>query len=118
MTVKEAIVALNVNAVIACERAGFSSAIVKMIEDALDTIEDALKERQWVSVKDRLPERKWTDYLVATRVQTDGTKGVNIAWLNDDDGVWSSNDKWICDGREIVTHWMPLPELPKDGNGE
>ena len=43
MTVKEAILTLNANAVIACERAGFSSATVKMLEDALDTIEDALK---------------------------------------------------------------------------
>ena len=68
----------------------------------------------WISVKDRLPERKWIDCLVATRIQTDGTRGVNIAWLNDDNGVWSSNDKWICDGREIVTHWMPLPEPPKE----
>ena len=46
MTVKEAILTLNANAVIACERAGFSSATVKMIEDALDTIEDALKAQE------------------------------------------------------------------------
>ena len=43
MTVKEAILTLNANVVFACGRAGFSSATVKMIEDALDTIEDALK---------------------------------------------------------------------------
>lgn len=46
MTVKEAILTLNANAVIACERAGFSSATVKMIEYALDTIEDALKAQE------------------------------------------------------------------------
>lgn len=46
MTVKEAILTLNANAVIACERAGFSSVTVKMIEDALDTIEDALKVQE------------------------------------------------------------------------
>lgn len=48
MKVKEAILTLNANVVIACERAGFSSATVKMIEDALDTIEDALKEQEAV----------------------------------------------------------------------
>ena len=42
MTVKEAILTLNANVVFACGRAGFSSATVKMVEDALDTIEDAL----------------------------------------------------------------------------
>ena len=46
MTIKEAILTLNANVVIACERAGFSSATVKMIEDALDTIEDALKAQE------------------------------------------------------------------------
>ena len=43
MTVKEAILTLNANVVLACERAGFDSATVQMIEDALDTIEDALQ---------------------------------------------------------------------------
>ena len=46
MKVKEAILTLNANVVIDCERAGFSSATVKMIEDALNTIEDALKEQE------------------------------------------------------------------------
>jgi len=46
MTVREAILTLNANVVIACERAGFSSATVKIIEDALDTIEDALKAQE------------------------------------------------------------------------
>lgn len=40
MTVREAILTLNANVVIACERARFNSATVKMVEDALDTIED------------------------------------------------------------------------------
>lgn len=73
-----------------------------------------MKSPNWVSVNDRLPAQKWTDYLVATRILTDGTRGYNIAWLNDDNGVWKSNDEWICDGREIVTHWRPLPPLPKE----
>ena len=46
MTVGEAILTLNANVVIACERAGFDSATVKMIEDALDTIENALKAQE------------------------------------------------------------------------
>lgn len=46
MNVKEAILTLNANVVIACERAGFSSETVKMVEDALDTIKDTLKEQE------------------------------------------------------------------------
>lgn len=46
MTVKEAILTLNANAVFACERAGFDSATVRMIEDALYVIEDALEAQE------------------------------------------------------------------------
>lgn len=53
MTVKEAILTLNANVVFACGRAGFSSATVKMIEDALDTIEDALKAQEPVKYSTR-----------------------------------------------------------------
>ena len=83
-------------------------------EDA-EQILALVKEQEamhWVSVKDRLPDKKWTDYLVATRL-CDGTFGINIAWLNSDD-EWKSNDEWICDGREVITHWMPLPEPPEE----
>ena len=84
------------------------------IEAARLVVMEAPTVGEWISVKDRLPERKWIDYLVATKLRTDGSRGFNIAWLNDDNGVWKSNDEWICDGREIVTHWRPLPPLPKE----
>ena len=46
MTISEAILTLNANVLVACGRAGFSSATVKMIEDALNIIEDALKAQE------------------------------------------------------------------------
>ena len=75
-----------------------------------------LKEQEkthWISVKDRMPDRKWIDYLVATEL-CDGTIGINIAWLYGDDGEWASTDGSIREGREVVTHWMPLPGPPKE----
>lgn len=81
----------------------------------IDQIDSAPTVDNWTGVKDRPPDRKWTDYLVATRLY-DGTKGVNIAWLESDDGEWASNDEWIREGREVITHWMPLPEPPKEGD--
>ena len=62
MKIKEAILTLNANVVIACERAGFSSETVKMIEDALDTIKDALKEqeaKQPIHVHEEFQEHDW-----------------------------------------------------------
>lgn len=46
MTISEAILTLNANVVFACGRAGFDSATIKMIEDALDIIEDALQAQE------------------------------------------------------------------------
>ena len=56
MTIKEAILTLNANVVFACERAGFDSATVEMVEDALDTIEDALKAQEPMRAEDEHTE--------------------------------------------------------------
>lgn len=96
-----------------CEAAIMDDALA-LIRQQQERIRELEAGQQWISVKDRLPQRKWIDCLVATKIQGDGTRGFNIAWVNDDNGVWKSNDEWICDGREIVTHWMPLPEPPKE----
>ena len=63
---------------------------------------------EWISVKDRLPE-VWQKVIVAIRVNGDSI--VDTGW-------------WLEDGRTVVslgfiqnhiTHWMPLPEPPKEG---
>ena len=64
---------------------------------------EAVTMAEWISVKDRLPEI-YGKYLVACR-------GNNIPQIRYYDGVW---DVWNCVAE--VTHWMPLPELPKDIN--
>ena len=43
MTVREAILILNANVIFACDKAGFDSATVRMVDDALDIIEKALQ---------------------------------------------------------------------------
>ena len=66
---------------------------------------------EWISVKDKMPENKKTvlcfiDARVLTHFQTSYTR----------DGIWYGNE---CDTELetdgfIVTHWMPLPESPKN----
>ena len=46
MTVSEAILTLNANVIVACERARFDSATVKMIKFALVTIDGALQAQE------------------------------------------------------------------------
>lgn len=65
--------------------------------------QDVLRETGWVSVKDRLPGEAGT-YLVATR-----NRAVKITHFYLLQQIFSS--KRI---NRLVTHWMPLPEPPKE----
>ena len=65
----------------------------------------------WISVKDRLPETG-TEVLV-----TDGLHTM-VTWCEDTiDGIkWVDNYYTYVNVRfREVTHWMPLPEPPKEG---
>jgi hypothetical protein len=74
---------------------------------------------EWISVKDRLPEKPDFDWvLVQSKMSPEGWYGIpHIAELRR--GVWFSN---VCDNpmeetlSVIVTHWQPLPQPPKDNN--
>ena len=52
---------------------------------------------EWVSVKDKLPENNVLEII--TYSPTIGVECVSTSWLTD-----FEND---------ITHWMPLPEPPK-----
>lgn len=66
---------------------------------------------EWISVEERLPE-ELTEVIVFTEATE---QGVCIAFME--------NGKWL-DGysgrgivmmqQELVTHWMPMPEPPKE----
>lgn len=73
---------------------------------------DALREKvpQWISVEDRLPIDRLKKYLVAFRDA--GGPIVDMARYFPSDG-------WTCDNwdvpQKLITHWMPLPEGPTEG---
>lgn len=82
--------------------------------EALEVAASVLEKMQWISVKDRLPG-KW---------RKDGSS-VSIYYLiyepefdAVDVGVYDGeNDCWYSRGLTVtVTHWMPLPEPPKEVN--
>ena len=75
-------------------------------------IEQLRGERsEWISVQDRLPE-EWRDK---------SGELVNYMVFMPEYGVDIGNylepaKKWVCMGLPAkVTHWMPLPEAPKEG---
>lgn len=68
----------------------------------------------WISVKDKMPG-DCDDVLVFASWERIGLTGD----IGHGEGVkigWSTGDRWHIDGkcRVVVTHWMPLPEPPKE----
>ena len=71
---------------------------------------------EWISVKDKLPD---TGISVIVRQYEDKiNNGTYVAWIEKlgikDKPIWQYS--WCCGcyvPRE-VTHWMPLPEPPKE----
>lgn len=85
--------------------------------DALAMAISALEKTKWISVKDRLPDNKEHDWVLAQVVEDNGFMHIprvmeyrqakndwfeeTYGWLSEHNGLFS------------VTHWMPLPDPPK-----
>lgn len=59
---------------------------------------------KWISVKNKLPEAQGY-YLVSYYCSTFDAYYIDIVYFR-------GKTKW-AKGSERITHWMPLPELPK-----
>ena len=62
---------------------------------------------EWISVQDRLPDTRHT-MLVCTK-NRNGVPKVAIAYYENGFGWCGSGGRW-----GNITHWMPIPEPPKD----
>ena len=65
---------------------------------------------EWISVEDRLPS-------IGETVIFFGVAGVMVGFFsghNTRHSVWKSHSGYVLWDDE-VTHWMPLPEPPKEG---
>jgi len=69
---------------------------------------------EWISVKDRLPEIKYSTPNISCSDKVLVTDGKHVQVGN----------RWLCEDREhfladcreelrAITHWMPLPEPPE-----
>lgn len=75
-------------------------------DDAIMSIETAPTVGGWISVKDRLPE---TGRLALVY----GSAGAMTIARH------IANNEWLVPGIfSTVTHWMPLPEPPKEVSGD
>ena len=84
--------------------------MTKIVGDAADAIEELQKPR-WIPVSERLPEEMMRVFIVIKRPSYTNCLSLklSIGWY--DGEYW--NDSFAT--RYTVTHWMPLPEPPKEG---
>ena len=91
----------------ACERA-------EAYRNCIWEINEAPTIDGWISVKDRLPDEE--DYRSCHEnwdgcvIWTNGSD-IGLGWYSMTTGDWA--DIYDCD-IDDVTHWMPLPEPPKE----
>lgn len=65
----------------------------------------------WIKCSDRLPER-YKKVLIITEFGE-----IYVAEPNNDFSSWEYSSCCGCH-TECATHWMPLPEPPKESDGE
>lgn len=99
---------------------------IENLDDICQHQADEIRElkNQWIPVTERLPE-KGIDVLVFAEGKIEGFFGDTVIAISrrydfkiftdfEEVEVWQSPWQYFLTDYEI-THWMPLPEAPKDG---
>lgn len=75
-------------------------------------------DNQWISVDEDLPCNNPNNihFRFTNRVLViDDNKNTSIAFMKkhkDNEWIWDSTDNFVC--LPLITHWMPIPEPPKE----
>ena len=119
MDVREKLIELFYDNNVICDQK-----IEGLADDVMDIISNVVTVQEWISVKDRLPQEDGS-YLVTIN-SFNGCKYIDVRWFAKDGeivdkyelagqkNVWYYYDsEWGYISIDSVTHWMPLPEIPK-----
>ena len=78
------------------------------------TEREKMDENKWIPVSERLPEVEQYTYSVDVLFVTDDFE-MYVGYVNVETGRWKTRGAAMSLSTDRVTHWMPLPELPKEG---
>lgn len=80
-------------------------------------ISNGVTVQEWISVKDRLPDNKEYDWVLAQVVEDNGFMHIPtvMEYRQSKNDWFEETYGWLSDhnGLFTVTHWMPLPQPPK-----
>lgn len=68
------------------------------------------KVHMWLKVEDSLPNKTGRYWVVVKNIYNDRPAGQKVARYD------VMVQRWVKLSNSIVTHWMPIPELPNDQN--
>lgn len=71
----------------------------------------ALAKSQWISVKDRLPDKE-DEYLAFGYSASNAARWIVVMYDPRDTFWYELSSDW--DWTDDITHWMPLPAAPKE----
>ena len=81
-------------------------------------IANGVTVQEWISVKDRLPDNKEHDWVLAQVVEDNGFMHIPrvMEYRQAKDDWFEETYGWLSkhNGLFSVTHWMPLPNPPKE----
>ena len=118
MDVREKLVELLKESKLCSKRFGdqYSDSTIAIIADHL--IAHGVTVQEWISVKDRLPDNKEYDWVLAQVVESNGFMHIPtvMEYRQSKNDWFDETCGWISkhNGLFSVTHWMPLPEPPKE----
>ena len=80
-------------------------------------IANGVTVQEWISVKDRLPDNKENDWVLAQVVEDNGFMHIPkvMEYRQQRNDWFEETYGWLSEhnGAFTVTHWMPLPQPPK-----
>ena len=87
---------------------------------ASNLIANGITVQEWISVKDRLPDNKEHDWVLAQVVEDNGFMHIPkvMEYRQQRNDWFEETYGWLSEhnGAFTVTHWMPLPPVPEVKN--